>query len=118
MGYFDYLEESVALERENRYFDTYAKVGFWVGVGSFAVLLATILTFCFVSIGSIVWLDFLMAIGIAVAAVGMGYALKAITIARRRRNSSPLANFSFVWNLVFVLVNIILLVMNTWVYLG
>ena len=34
------------------------------------------------------------------------------------RSTSPLANFSFVWNLVFALIDIILLVINTWMYLG
>ncbi len=118
MGYFDYLEENAAIEKENRFFDTYAKVGFWIGVGSFAVMLASILTFCFVAVGSIIWLDILVAVGVVVSVFGMAYSGKAISIARRRRNSSPLANFSFVWNLVFALIDIILLVMNTWMYLG
>ena len=48
MGYFDYLEESVTQQREAQFFDAYAKKGFWIGVGAFCALIATIVLFCFV----------------------------------------------------------------------
>lgn len=116
MGYFDYLEESVAQQREAQFFDAYAKKGFWIGVGAFCALIATIVLFCFVQIGSIVWLDGIMVASIVCCAFSMFYSFKTIRIAKKKEKTSPLASFSFIWALFFCLINVILIVINTWVY--
>ncbi len=117
MGYFDYLESAnTVAERENRYFDTYANRSFWFGVGSFGAMLVAILLFCFITIGSVIWLDFVMAAGLGVGITGLVFAGKARKIAKRNHKTTILGNFSFVWGLLFVIIDVLLVVMNTWIY--
>ena len=117
MGYFDYLESKSAVEmKDNAFIETYNKVALYINLGTIAVTIATIIMFCFVRIGSIVWLDIVVALGIAAGIVAMGYAKSVRSIAKSRDKKNILANFIFIWSLFFVLLNAIMFVMNTWIY--
>lgn len=117
MGYFDYLESKSATElKDNAFIETYSKVALYVNIGAVAMSVIIIIMFCFVPIGSIVWLDILMAIGMTAGIVAMVYANNVRTIVKRRHKQNALANFVLVWSLFWVLINVIIFVMNTWIY--
>lgn len=117
MGYFDYLESKSAVElKDNAFIETYGKVALYINLGAVAMTIITIIMFCFVPIGSIVWLDIVVAIGITAGIVAMVYANSVRSIAKRRHKTNVLANFIFIWSFFWVLINVIMLIMNTWMY--
>ena len=117
MGYFDYLESKSAVEmKDNAFIETYNKVALYINLGTIAITLATIIMFCFVPIGSIIWLDIVVALGVGTGITAMVYANSVRSIAKRRHKKNVLANFTFIWSLFFVLLNLIIFVINTWMY--
>ncbi len=117
MGYFDYLESKSAVEiKDNAFIETYNKVALYVNLGAVALTIITIIMFCFVRIGSIVWLDIVVALGIVAGVVAMVYANSVRSIAKRRHKKNILANFVFVWSFFWVLINVIIFIINTWLY--
>lgn len=117
MGYFDYLDQTSAVElKDNAFIESYNKVAKWLNISTIIVTVLAVMLFCFIPIGSIIWLDIILVLGMGVGIVAMNYAGKVRSIAKRRRKSNILANFLFIWSFFFVLLNIIMCVMNTWVY--
>jgi len=117
MGYFDYLETKSAVEiKDNAYIEAYSKVALYIHIGTIAISLVSILVFCFVQIGSVVWLDILVAVGIIAGIFAMAYSNSVRSVSKRRHKKNALANFILVWSLFFVLINVIIFVMNTWLY--
>ncbi len=119
MGYFDYLEEKTKEQREFQYFDTVAKTGIFIGLGALVVTLAAIFVFAFaITIGQNIWLDFLAGGGLVIACTGIAFAAKSIKMARSIRKVSYLGNFALIWGIFVILIDIALLVINTWLYLS
>ena len=117
MGYFDYLEEKTKEQREFQYFDVFAKTGTFIGLGALLVTLAAIFVFAFaIPFGGNIWLDFLVGGAMIIGAVGIGYSAKAVKMARSIRKVAYLGNFALVWGIFVILINIALLVINTWLY--
>lgn len=117
MGYFDYLETKSATElKDNAFIETYNKVALYVNLGAVAMSIVTIIMFCFVPVGSIVWLDVVVAIGLTAGIVSMVYANSVRSIAKRRHKKNVLANFVLVWSLFWVLINTTIFIINTWIY--
>ncbi len=119
MGYFDYLDETTKEQREFQSFDVWAKTGTYVGLGSFLIMLAAIFVFAFaIPIGENIWLDFLVGGALAVGVTGIAFSGKAVAMARNIRKKSEIGNFALIWGIFVVLVEITLLIANTWVYLS
>ena len=116
MGYFDYLEESVASRRDAQFFDVYAKVGFWVGIGALGGIILSMVILFSVGMGKIIWLDLFPALSLAAGVVSVWYCVKTLLIARTKDKKSPLALMSLPWGILYILVSVILIVINTWVY--
>lgn len=117
MGYFDYLDEKAQTQHEFQSFDIWAKASTFVGLGSLVVTLVSVFVFAFaVPIGESIWLDILVLAGVAVGVVGVILATKAVKMAKNIRKVSEIGRFSFVWGLFVVLVDLALIVANTWMY--
>ncbi len=117
MGYFDYLDQKSAVElKDEAFIETYSKIALWINIATVVLSIIAIMLFCFIPIGSVVWLDIVLALGMGAGVVAMVYASKVRQIAKRRHKTNLLANFILVWSLFFVLLNAIMCVMNTWVY--
>ena len=117
MGYFDYLEsKNMAIQKDTAFAQSYNKVSMWLTISSVTMLIINILIFSFVQVGTIVWLDILVVAGISVGIAGITFALKVRAMAKRKHDRNSLANFLAIWGVLFVLLELIILVINTWVY--
>ena len=117
MGYFDYLEEKTQEKREFQYFDVWAKAGTFVGLGSLIVTIVSILVFALaVQVGQNIWLDFLTGAGLVIGCVGVSFSAKAVQMARNIRKTTPLGNFALIWGIFVILIDLAILVANTWLY--
>lgn len=117
MGYFDYLDQKGARElRDSAFVETYNKVALYVNFGAIGLTLLAVILFCFISVGAVIWLDILLAAGMTAGIVAMVYANSVRNIVKRKHKKDVLANFIFVWSAFWVLINVIMCVMNTWMY--
>lgn len=117
MAYFDYLEaKNISAQKDLAFAESYNKISMWLTLASVILFIVNVIIFSCVRVGSIIWLDIVVAAGIAVGIAGMVYALKVRALAKRKRNKDYLANFLAVWSLFFVLLNVIIFIINTWVY--
>ncbi len=117
MGYFDYLEEKTQEKREFQYFDVWAKAGTFVGLGSLLVTIASILVFALaVPVGENIWFDFLTGAGLVIGCVGVALSAKSVQMARNIRKTTPLGKFALIWGIFVILIDLAILVANTWLY--
>ncbi len=117
MAYFDYLEnKNQAIQKDLAFAQNYNKLSMWLIIASLAVFIIDIIVFCLVPAGKVIWLDILVGAGLIAGIIGVVYALKVRGMAKQKHNKNPLANFLAVWGLLLVLLQIIILVINTWVY--
>lgn len=117
MAYFDYLEaKNVANQKDMAFSESYNKLGFYLTIASIVLFIVNVVVFCFVEVGSIIWLDIVVLAGLAVGIAGLTYAMKVRALAKRKHTKNVMANFIAIWGLLFVLLDLIILVINTWVY--
>lgn len=117
MGYFDYLEDKTKEQREFRFYDIWAKVGFFVFLGTLLLTIASVLVFTLaIPLGQNIYLDILLGCTIAVGIIGIVFSKKAVKMAKGVRKTSDLGKFSMIWGIFFVLVNCAGVVANTWMY--
>ncbi len=119
MGYFDYLDEATKEQREFQSFDVWAKAGTYVGLGSLVVTIVAILIFCLViPLGQNIWLDFLVGGALGIGITGIVFAGKAVSMARSIRKKSEIGLFALIWGIFVILIELTLLLINTWMYLA
>ena len=117
MGYFDYLDEKTQTQREFQSFDIWAKAGAFVGLGSLIISLVALFVFLFaVPIGSSIWLDILVGVGLAVGITGVTLSAKAIKMAKNIRKVTEIGRFALIWGIFVILVDLAMITANTWMY--
>lgn len=117
MGYFDYLEEKTQVQREFQSYDVWAKVGTFIGLGSLLVAIASALVFFLaVPFGESIWLDILVGFGLILGVVGVCLAGKAVKMAKNIRKVSEIGRFAFIWGIFVILLDLAMLLVNTWMY--
>lgn len=117
MSYFDYLEaKSVAEQKDIAFANSFNKIGLYFWLGSVGMTFVSILVFCFVQVGLIIWLDLLVLVGMGLSITSMSYASKVRAKAKKKHDKNVMANFLLVWGLLFVLINAIIILINTWLY--
>ena len=122
MGYFDYLDENKksanAGAKEINSFDPVAKMGLWVWCGALGVMLVSIILMCACwPLGKSIWLDIFLVLGFGVAIVAVAFCVNAKRMASKIRKESQLGNCIFIWGIFLALINLILIVINTYTFL-
>ena len=122
MGYFDYLDENKksadGKAKEYHNYDPIAKTGMWIWFGALGVtILSIILLFACWNLGKSIWLDVFLVLGFGCALIAVAFCINARRMASRVRQETQLGNCIFIWGIFLALINLILLVVNTYMFI-
>ena len=107
MGYFDYLDNKQKQEEQKVSIDEHsARVSFFIGLGSLAFLIVSIVFAYTIHFGVSLWFNVPNVLGIAVSVVAIILDQKTFKSFKKKRQSSPIANMSLALNILFILLNL------------
>lgn len=113
MGYFDNIDNKMESIQEVGEIDRLAGNGFWFSIAAFGVILHGIVI-CSIFKWQLIYLDAIFVLSIVFGFIGLIYALKAGKAAAMVREKSPLKNMALAYNLLWIVLNILSLFINTW----
>ena len=120
MGYFDYLEdnnESTRVLKEHHNYDSFVKSGtfVWFGALFITVVSVVLMSVCW-HLGASIWLDIFLVLGFGAAIVAFALCANAKRMASKKRQETQLGNCIFIWGIFLALLNLIFIILNTYMF--
>ena len=113
MGYFDYIDSKDKREELNITLnERWAKLSFFISLGALGLFALSVVITVFAHFGVSLWINVPNFLGIALGIVGIVFDLKTFKLFKKKRQSSPIANMALALNILWILMNIMMLVLN------
>lgn len=116
MGYFDDIEEKAKkknLTQEIEDMQRFAGNAFWYSIGSLGMLVTGIVL-CFIFHWIVIYAAIPVAFSILFSFIGVFYAIRAQRSASRSREKYPLVGMAMAYNLLWIVVSVIVIILNTY----